>query len=438
MSQYTRLTVLGSERRLELVSPDDEPVAALIPQVARLLKEPTSAEAHPLAFVRMTGEQLDPGLSLAEQDVLSGEPLRLLRVMDAPPPPEVSDITDVVADERDHNPALFTDRHRRGLSAVLLGALVFIALILFGEAVSSVLQLSGYCGVAVITAVLGRFRQRSLALVGCAITLGAVIPVSIGVADAFLDDIADPLRWVLATLVLGWFGLGLAVGFGLQQRGVAQGAVLGILGALGMLIPLTVGIDLAHTMTIVAISVVLVLGILQWWAMTTSGLTGLDDLVISGKLSDRNRVRDRVEVTYSTLTWSVIALVTILVVCGVQLIQVGSIWTIGVAIAVAIVAILRTRAFPLVPQIVALWLGAASIAAALAVHSLAQSAGWLGIAMVIALILAIIAVVANPAPQVPARLRRLGNSLETIAIVVLVPLALGVLDIYAPLLETFS
>ncbi len=36
---YTRLTVIGSKRKADLVLPDDEPVGALLPQLLEVLDE---------------------------------------------------------------------------------------------------------------------------------------------------------------------------------------------------------------------------------------------------------------------------------------------------------------------------------------------------------------------------------------------------------------
>ena len=50
------------------------------------------------ALVRSTGEQLDVALTIADQQVSDGELLRLVRSDDAPPTPEVADVTDVLGE----------------------------------------------------------------------------------------------------------------------------------------------------------------------------------------------------------------------------------------------------------------------------------------------------------------------------------------------------
>ncbi|MDF2746501.1 MAG: hypothetical protein K0S98_785, partial [Propionibacteriaceae bacterium] len=96
MTEFTRLTVIGSARKADLVVPNDEAVAGLMPRLMDLLDEPTGSVVRPLTLVRATGEQLDAALTIADQQVSDGELLRLVRSDDAPPPPEVADVTDVL------------------------------------------------------------------------------------------------------------------------------------------------------------------------------------------------------------------------------------------------------------------------------------------------------------------------------------------------------
>ena len=59
MTEFTRLTVIGSARKADLVVPNDEAVAGLMPRLMDLLDEPTGSVVRPLTLVRSTGEQLD-------------------------------------------------------------------------------------------------------------------------------------------------------------------------------------------------------------------------------------------------------------------------------------------------------------------------------------------------------------------------------------------
>ena len=59
MADFTRLTVIGSARKADLVVPNDEAVSGLMPRLMELLDEPAGSVVRPLTLVRATGEQLD-------------------------------------------------------------------------------------------------------------------------------------------------------------------------------------------------------------------------------------------------------------------------------------------------------------------------------------------------------------------------------------------
>ena len=64
MTDYTRLTIIGSHRKAQMVVPGDEPIGSLIPRLMHLLDEKAGAVSRPLGLVRSTGEQLDTTLSI--------------------------------------------------------------------------------------------------------------------------------------------------------------------------------------------------------------------------------------------------------------------------------------------------------------------------------------------------------------------------------------
>ena len=93
---YTRLTVIGSKRKADLVLPDDEPVGALLPQLLEVLDERVPG-GREIALSTLTGVRVELDETLGAQRVDHGTMLRLLPLDDAPQPPEIVDITDAVA-----------------------------------------------------------------------------------------------------------------------------------------------------------------------------------------------------------------------------------------------------------------------------------------------------------------------------------------------------
>jgi hypothetical protein len=72
MTDFTRVTVVGSLRRAVVVVPNDETIDTLVPQLMDLLGEPAARVARPLTLSRLTGEQLDPERTPAELAVSDG------------------------------------------------------------------------------------------------------------------------------------------------------------------------------------------------------------------------------------------------------------------------------------------------------------------------------------------------------------------------------
>ena len=186
MTTFTRLTVVGTAREAELVVPDDEAIGGLIPRLMALLEEPTGPVARPLALVRSTGEQLDDARSAAEQDLADGEQLRLVRADDAPPPPEVADVTDVVGDTYAERGGRWSSAARQTTGAIALGATTCVASVSLAMSTSTVWAL-----VLIATAVailLGRLGHRWPAIALVAVAAGAAPAATAAiVAQAGLD-----------------------------------------------------------------------------------------------------------------------------------------------------------------------------------------------------------------------------------------------------------
>src|ERR687894_3272899 len=123
MTDFTRLTIVGTERKAELVVPSDEAIGRLLPRLMDLLGEPSGSVARPLTLVRSTGEQLDVALTAADQQVLDGELLRIVRSDDAPPPPEVADVTDVLGESLRDRAGLWGRGSREATGPTVIGVL---------------------------------------------------------------------------------------------------------------------------------------------------------------------------------------------------------------------------------------------------------------------------------------------------------------------------
>jgi hypothetical protein len=104
---------------------------------------------------------------------------------------------------------------------------------------------------------------------------------------------------------------------------------------------------------------------------------------------------------------------------------------------VILVTTLRTRAFPLAVQQMALWLAVlAGLIAGLVRQPHLDRLSVAGILTGLAL-LVVILVVARPVSHQRAFWRRAGNVLEAVCVIALIPLLLGMFGIYRDLLGAF-
>jgi ESX secretion system protein EccD len=426
MTEFTRLTVIGSARKADLVVPNDEAVAGLMPRLMDLLDEPPGSVVRPLTLVRTTGEQLDVALTIADQRVSDGELLRLVRSDDAPPPPEVADVTDVLGESLRDRAGLWSRFTRELTGSVAIGVLSCA----LAAQLSVVLSL--------MYAIVGRASLRWICVAGTAAGLG----VAANAARQFSSslNLAQPLQLAATAMglaVLGWLCLGLGFGQGLRSRAAWFGSLVGVPVSALPLIMVALGSPVVEAAAVTAAVSVVVCGMLPRLALAAAGLTGLDDQVVEGHPRRRDEVSMTVNEAYRLLSWVTFAVAVPIAVTGATLLASDDLWAVGVGLVVIIVSALRTRAFPLAVQQMALW---TAVLAGLLGGLLGQPR--LGGPMVAAIlagvsVLVLIMVLARPAPHQRAFLRRMGNVIEALSVIALIPLLLGMFGIFSDLLGAF-
>ena len=442
MTDYTRLTIVGSTRKAELVVPADEPIGGLIPRLMELLDERPGAVSRPLTLVRSTGEQLDTSLSVAEQRVVDGELLRLLREDAAPPPPEVADVTDVLAESLASRPGLWSRPSRTATAAVSVGLLsaVLATVATRLDEVEPLASIGGTWLLGVLVAVVaGRVGGRWLATAATAVSLGASVPLAVVLVATDASGLLVPaVDLPLIALVLVWAALGLGAGAGLGLRTAWWGAVLGVVLAAVPVALRLLGVDDPGAVGVGAVLAVVVCGLLPWYAMSASGLTGLDDQVVDGRRGRRDEVLVTVTDAYRTLTWATFAVAGPIAVTAVALVGADDLWQVGLGVAVVLVVAARTRALPIAVQGWALW-GAALVGLLGGALAQALAPTWLLVVVLAAgVVVAVVAGAVDPVAHQRASLRRFGNTVEALSVVALLPVLVGVFGFYAELLAAFS
>ena len=436
MTDFTRLTVIGSARKADLVVPNDEAVSGLLPRLMELLNEPTGSVVRPLTLVRSTGEQLDVALTVADQQVSDGELLRLVRSDDAPPPPEVADVTDVLGESRRDRAGLWSRSARELTGAVAMGVLsCAVAAQLRAGLIPLVVAI---VVVSATAAILGRAGMRWICVAVTAAALG-VAAAAIWRSSAALE-LAPSLRLSAAVLgfaALGWICLGLGYGQGLRSRAAWFGSLVGVPVSTLALIMVSLGWRSEAAAAVTAAVAVVACGVLPRLALAAAGLTGLDDQVVEGHPRRRDEVTLTVNEAYRLLSWVTFAVAIPIAVTGATLLASDDLWTVAVGLVVITVSALRTRAFPLAVPQMALWF---AVLAGLLGGLLSQARiGDLLRVVILAglIVLVVIMVLARPASHQRAFLRRVGNTLEALAVIALIPLLLGMFGIFSDLLEAF-
>jgi type VII secretion integral membrane protein EccD len=436
VTDFTRLTVIGSARKADLVVPNDEAVAGLMPRFMELLDEPTGSIVRPLTLVRATGEQLDVALSIADQEISDGELLRLVRSDDAPPPPEVADVTDVLGESMRDRAGLWSRSTRELTGAVAIGVLSWAAAAQLPA--SPVLLAVTALGLSIIALIVGRFSRRWLCVALTTAALGVVVAAVWGFSTTL--GLPFSLRLsatIMGLAVLGWIPLGLGYGQGLRSRPAWFGALVGLPLSVLPLIIVALGWRAEEAAAVTAAAAVVVCGVLPRLALAASGLTGLDDQVVEGHPRRREDVSLTVNDAYRLLGWVSFAVAIPIAVTAALLLSSGEVWTVTVGLVVIIVTALRTRAFPLAVQQMALWF---AVLAAGLIGLLGQprlDALQLGVIFAAVAALVVIMVLARPAAHQRAFLRRVGNFVEALAVIALIPLLLGMFGIFTDLLRAF-
>ncbi|WP_030780639.1 type VII secretion integral membrane protein EccD [Streptomyces sp. NRRL S-920] len=442
----SRVTLVGERRRVDLVLPSQEPVGLLLPEVLRLLDDQAAARPMLRHLVTADGSALAHDSTLESARIPDGAVLRLVRAEDAPSAPVVHDVTDEAADDLGGRAWRWQPSARRvvaGLATVVwaLAAGVLargeFELAAAGRALVGVAVLAGVAG-----ALLGRMKRRALSatLIVCAGTVGALGAWTLADANDWSGAVrlaGVVLAATLTLLFLGWFSP------------LGRGALIGAVAALGCLVlweaslALQGGARMATEQTragaLLAVVSLVVLGVLPRLALMASGLSGLDDQRSSGSSVSRYRVDTALTSTHRGLAIATVVSAVSAAAAGVMTLSAPTVWTWLLAAVTAVVLALRARAFPLVAEVVALVAAAAVVVVALVVVWLERSpaAGPLAVLVVLALT-SLVVLAVQPPEHVRVRLRRAGDLVESVGVIALLPLVIGVFGVYGRLLDTFA
>ena len=439
MNRFTRLTLVGSVRRSDVVVPSDEELAVLLPSLLDLVEEPAASGA--VALVRPTGDQLDVSLDADALDLVDGEIVWIVRAEDAPPPAEVADVTEAASHTLAEQAHRWDDGARRATGAAAVGLLAGAAGLLTvtgssAAADSTALSLAAGVTLLVILSAVVTGGTRWVGLAATAAALGLAPPTGLAAVAAWSSGTsALPLTFQVAILV-GSVALG-GQGLARRDRGMLLGSVLGlVLTGLGIALAF-LDVPVERSAAVLTVVVVALLGMLPWTALTAAGVHHLDDAALEGSEPARPHVDRALEHAYRALTWGTVAAVATIVWTIPALLAAHSRWSTALACGALVVVALRVRPLPLIAQAATLWAGLCVAAVLGTVVALADRPVTAGITLAVAAVLVVWVVGLSPNAQQRARLRRWGDRLELLGVLVLAPSLLGVLGVYPVMLGVF-
>ncbi|MFJ8844231.1 type VII secretion integral membrane protein EccD [Streptomyces cyaneofuscatus] len=443
-SELSRVTLVGERRRADIVLPSDTPIGQLLPDILQLLDDRAASRPLTRQLLTSDGSALPHDSTLASAGVSDGAVLRLVRIHAAPPAPVVHDVTDQVADTLDLQAWRWRPAARRVAAGASTVAFSVVAALLARRefpldtlagalaAVTAVLLVGG-----ALCARIGA-GNRGLATALLFVSGGLGVLTAWTAADAY--DWSGPARLAavaaavtLALLLLGFFsplGRGGLIGAG------ATAAVTAVWEAVA-----AVESDPARLGAVMAVFSVVLLGLLPRLALMASGLTALDDRRSGGVSVSRHDVANALAATHRGLALATVVTAVSATAAGwlLTLSAQPTVWTVLLPSVVAVVLLSRARAFPLVAEVVALFAAAAVLVVRLVMLWMEQVSGGSGpvILLGVAALLPLLALSVEPPEHVRVRLRRTADLVESIGMVGLFPLAIGVFGMYGQLLNKF-
>ncbi|MGW7358644.1 type VII secretion integral membrane protein EccD [Streptomyces sp. NPDC054802] len=441
-AQLSRVTLVGERRRADIVLPSDTPIGELLPDILQLLDDRVATRPLTRQLIATDGSALPHDSTLASAGIPDGAVLRLVRTHSAPPAPVVHDVTDLVADDLDLRAWRWRPAARRVGAGVATVVFTVIAALLARREFPLGTLAGAMTLVALVLSAAGAFVSRFGRNQGLATAL-LVASGGLGVLAAWTA--ADAHDWpvdgrvtavagaVIAMLAL--LGLFSPLGRGGLTGAGATAAIGAVWGGVA-----SVQSDPARLGAVMAVFSVVLLGLLPRLALMASGLAALDDRRSGGVSVSRHEVANALAATHRGLALATMATAVSAAAAGVllTLAENPTVWTVTLSSLVTVVLLSRARAFPLVVEVAALFAAAAVLVVRLVMLWLQHAGGLAPLAVLcVAAALPLLVLAVQPAEHVRVRLRRTADLVESIGVIGLFPLAVGVFGVYGQLLNKF-
>lgn len=443
LTAYSLVTVVTSERTIDLALPSGLPLSDVVPQVLRYAA-PDRADAGPLTWTlaRLGGSSLALTQTLQDAGVLDGEVLELRAQADDVRPALVEDVRDAVEDSVDAAGGVWSTR-TTGSFVVVGASLVLLALGLVGLVLwlldGSDLLSGVPAGVSVVvllalTAWAGRLgrevdAQWSAAVAMVWAALGGLV-LSYDVSTTVGQGLA--VTAALAALVAGVARL-------LTPAATAHAAVgvVVLVSALLQLLVETSGLDDLDGTRVVPVLAILAVGVLPRVSLSVGGLASADYRVRHVGQLDLAALQRRYRDSNAILVGSLVGIALVVTAAATVLdLQPGAPWDRTLAVSLAAAALLRSRVFSRTQHLAPLRVAAVAIAVVALVRwaLLDASLSAYVVPLVCVVAVAALGLASLPLSEITrARVKRTLNLVEFLVIVVLLVVLAGSLDLYTKL-----
>jgi type VII secretion integral membrane protein EccD len=446
---FSRVTVVAPRTRIDVALPSDVAVADLLPMVLKMAGEstPDGGSGHGGWCLARLGEAaIAPDYTLGSLGVVDGDLLQLRRRSENPPPPLFDDVVEAVAAAAPDSYRPWTENTARTLGMVAAGlALLACSVVLFFAGPGIGAGVLG-AGAATVTLAAGTviarvYREKTAGVVVAA----AGLPLGfVGGLYLVPSDLGPP-NLLLACSVTMLFAAAAVMLLGAGITPFVAAATAAALGAVGALTGTLLGGILVYqpAQSTAAGLAAVALGAISLLPRLTILLARLplppvpgsaQDLQEDGGLPDYAAIERRAGLAHEYMTGMIIGSGAVAAVAAVVA-ATGGAFGVALAAVVSAVLLLRARSYANGSQAIALLVSGMLTAAGL-VASLMTAATPYGTTLLVfggLFVLAVLALVLGvvfPRRRFSPVLRRSVDVAEAILIASVLPLALGVMDLY--------
>jgi type VII secretion integral membrane protein EccD len=435
-ARFLSLTVAGPASAADLSVPGDIPVAELLPDLVRLLSpDPEAALGTGWGLSRLGGAPLSLDRGLTAAGVRDGD-MVYLRPLAEIEPATVADLVDAVAGAVDLRGGLWTAAARRSVMTVAAAAALLAATAVTVRDLPLGVRIGVALGIALITAAGARLAApRAGTLAAALLALSGVVPAGLagGIGGALLDPEGSVgvAAGTAAGVAAGAAAAALAVPAAHGPAGAVAVATApaGVVVATGMALGASAG-QVAAVLTVLFVCATaqlpLLVAALHLGGAGTGREPGLDE----------HDIALRVDAAHHLLGW--LSAGTSAGLAGALAVLALSTepWELALAGTAALAAALGSRRQRFLgqglPPLIAALAGLLCLELGLAARIGGDAAPAIGLALLLstsALLLTL--VLAGGRSGSSALLRSRLRRLESLALVALVPLAMGALGVYA-------